>query len=207
MYQTRSEVSRKLPIPRKGTKYVARARSHIQDSVPIVVALRDMLKLARTSREVKKMINKKLLKINGTEVKDHRDSIKLFNILHADKDYLLTLKSTGRFALEETKEKNRACRIINKKVLKGKSVQLNLHDGSNILSDDKVKVYDTVYLDFNGKISKHVSFEKGSECIVLSGKYLGHKGKITSITDGKVKVTIKDTEDTPILKKESIMIL
>ena len=80
MYLSRAKASRKLPLPRKGTKYLARASSHLNSGVPVVIAIRDMLKLAKTSKEVKKMINERMIKINGKEVKDLKESIKLFNL-------------------------------------------------------------------------------------------------------------------------------
>ena len=87
MHQTRNEVIRALPLPRKGTKYVAYALRHNSTSVSIVVAIRDMLKLASTSKEVKGMIHNKALKINGKPAKDLHDPINLFSIFHADKNY------------------------------------------------------------------------------------------------------------------------
>ena len=80
MHLIREEVTKKIPIKRKGTKYVARAASHVTNSVPVVIAVRDMLHFARTSAEVKHMIHTKLLKINGRLVRDLNESIKLFNI-------------------------------------------------------------------------------------------------------------------------------
>lgn len=205
MYQTRAKSSTKLPIPRKGTKYIAKALVDPQNSVPVVIAVRDMLKLARTSKEVKEMIKQKLLRINGKDVKDVKDSIRLFNIFKADKIYILTLLSTGRFTLEETKEKNRLCKVLNKTMLKGKKIQLNCHDGSNIISDNKIKTHDTIYLDDKGKITKHVPFEKGKECVIISGKYIGKRGKILSLENGKAKVKFKDKEAE--LNKGGITIL
>jgi len=179
MHQKRQTVVTKLPIQRKGTKFVARALCHPRNSVPVVIAMRDMLKLARTTKEVKKMINDGLLKINGKPVKDHRDSIRLFNILEAGKTYKLTLLPTHRFTLEEIKNtKERLCKVIDKKLTKGNKIQLNLYDGSNVLTKDKINVCDSVYLDFSGKITKHVPMEKGKSGFVISGKYAGLSGKI-----------------------------
>ena len=95
MHKKRQTLTTKVPIQRKGTKYVARASSHINDSVPVIIALRDMLKLAQTIKEVKYMIHTKLLKINGRPVKDYRESIRLFNIFEADKKYVLKLLPTN----------------------------------------------------------------------------------------------------------------
>ena len=107
MYQSRQTVSKRIPIRRKGSKYVARALSNLKESVPVVIAVRDMLKLARTSKEVKKMINSKLLKINGKPVKDHRESIRLFNLFEAGKVYRLSILPTGKFTFEEVSDSNK----------------------------------------------------------------------------------------------------
>ncbi|MFH1290139.1 MAG: KOW motif-containing protein [Nanoarchaeota archaeon] len=209
MHQTRAKVTKKMPIPRKGTKYVARSLIDLENSVPVVVAVRDMLKFARTVKEVREMIKNKQLKINGKEVKDYRDSIRLFNLFEADKSYLLTLTPTGKFSLEETKSKERPCKVINKKVLKGRKVQLNLHDGSNILVPEKEKIntQDTVYLDLEGKLKKHLSFEKGKECLVIAGKFLGQTGKVESIENSKAKIRLKEKELETTLKKKGVIVL
>src|SRR3989338_9599674 len=101
MHQTRQQTISKIPIARKGTKYIARAASHNKVSIPVVIAVRDMLHLARTMREVKEMIHQKLLNLNGHAVKDVHESIKLYNTLKADKTYRLILSSTGKFSFEE----------------------------------------------------------------------------------------------------------
>ena len=59
MHQSRQFADWKLPIERKGNKYVVRASSHVRDSVPVLMAIRDMLKIARDAREVKEMIKAK----------------------------------------------------------------------------------------------------------------------------------------------------
>jgi len=195
MYQTRQSSSTKLPIPRKGTKYVAIASSHRYDSVPAVIAVRNMLKLAKTAKEVRMMVNLKILKINGRVVMDKRESIKLFNTFDAGKQYILTLLQTGKFALEENKNKDlRLCKVVNKTLIAKNKIQLNLHDGTNILTNDKISVGDSVYLDLSNKIKKHISLEKGKEVFILSGKYTGMKGKIEGIEGKKVDVKFKDKE-------------
>ena len=207
MHQTRAQTTKKIPIPRKGTKYVARALSHRTNSIPVVIAVRDMLKFARTSKEVKEMVKQKLLKINGRDVQDIKESIKLLNIFQAGKSYILTLTKTGKFSLEETRLKDRICRIINKKMLSKGKVQLNLHDGSNIISNEKVTVGDTLYLDLQNKITKHVPLEKSKECIITSGKYIGHKGKIDSVKNKIVILKLNEKEDKIEIDKSKLIII
>jgi small subunit ribosomal protein S4e len=206
MHQTRAQVSKKIPIERKGTKYVAKSLMDVQNSVPLVIAIRDMLKLARTAKEVRQMIKDKLLKINGREAKDYRDSIRLFGILEAGKTYILTLTPQGKFFLKETKSKERPCKVIDKKIVKKNKVQLNFHDGSNLLSEDKkIQTQDTLYLDSTGKIKKHLTFSKGEECMITRGKLLGTKGKVESFKNGKVTLKLKDSE--VILDEKGVMLI
>lgn len=196
----------RLPIQRKKTKYIARASSDLENSVPVVIALRDMLKLANSAREVKKMITQKLLKINGRIVFDMRESIHLFNILEAGKTYILKLSQLRKFFLEESKDsKERLCKVIGKSILKGKKIQLNLHDGTNIIGDNKFKIGDSIYLSLDGKIKKHISPEKGGEVFIIKGRYEGQSGKISDI-HGK-KLLIKFKEGSSNLDLESIILL
>ena len=205
MHLKRQAVTMKLPIPRKGTTYIARASSNIDNSVSVLSAVRDMLKLARTLREVKYLIHSKLLKLNGRHVRDYRESIKLFNILEADKPYMLTILQTGRFSLQEVKDREkRPCKVINKKILNGDKIQINLHDGTNISSKDKIYIGDTVYLNKEGKVVDHIKFEKGKNVFVISGKYQGLKGKIDSIDKSKVSVSILGKNSITLSKRQVI---
>ena len=186
MHLTRQQVTTKLPIPRKGTKYIARASSHLSDSVSVLLAVRDMLKLAKNAKEVRRMVQDKLLKINGTLVMDAHESIKLFNHLEAGKMYRLSLLPTKKFVFEEIAAKDpskdlRLVKVTNKRLIRGGKVQLNLHDGSNVLTSEKINVNDSLYLDKEGEIKKHFSPEKGKNAIVIEGKHTGKQGVIESI--------------------------
>ncbi len=206
MHLKRQLASTKLPIPRKGTKFVVRALSDIENSVPVLIAIRDMLKLARTTKEVKKMLNDNLIKLNGRVVKNYREGIRLFNIFEAGKSYVLTLLPTGRFFLEESKDKKRLCKVINKIVLKNGRIQLNLHDGSNIITNDKISVGDSVYLDFEGKLLKYLTMEKGKDIFVFSGKYIGLKGKIESMEKNKLEINLENEKKT-VLSKQQVAVI
>lgn len=192
MHQTRLEASTKLPIKRKGSKYLARAISYKNNSVPVVIALRDMLNLAKTAAEVKSMIHRKLIKLNGKPVSEANASIKLFNLLEADKHYILSLSQTGKFILEETKDhKSRPCKIIGKSLLKKGAIQFNMHDGTNIISKEKLRIGDSLYIDISGKIVKYKPLEKGAGVLVISGKYAGKKAKVDSLSSGKVQLSME----------------
>ncbi len=203
MHQTRNEVIRALPLPRKGTKYVAYALRHNSTSVSVVVAIRDMLKLAGTSKEVKGMIHNKVLKINGKVAKDLHDPINLFSIFHADKNYKLTVLPTGRFAFEETKDATRHLKIISKTAMSKTEFQYGLHDGTNIVAKHNYSNGDTLILDFENKVKEHLALEKGKKIFTFSGSNIGKNGKIESV-EGK-KVTVKFEKEGIVLNNSQVI--
>mgnify|MGYP001574777014 CR=1 FL=1 len=70
----------------------------------------------------------------------------------------------------------------------------------------KIKIDDSVHLNFSGKISKHIQFEKGKKCIVVSGTYIGKRGKIQEIDGKKVKLDLEG-DKTIALEKQRIVVL
>ena len=206
MHQTRSEIIRGLPLPRKGTKYVAVASRNNNTAVSAVVALRDMLHLASSSKEVKHMVHNKMIKINGKIATDLHQPIDLFSILHADKNYELIVLPTGRFAFEETKENLRPVRIIGKTAVKDKQVQYNLHDGTNIISKEIMNVGDTLVLDFDNKTKKHIAMEKGKKAIVVSGSNIGKSGKILNVSGKNIVLSIEGQSEDVVLQKTQVIV-
>ncbi|MEA3414295.1 MAG: hypothetical protein U9Q99_02105 [Nanoarchaeota archaeon] len=197
-HQKRHMVSKEWPIPRKGTKFVARARS---GGIPLVILLRDVLKIARNKREVKKAIHKKDLKVNEKLVIDERRSLKLFDILTivpAKKSYKLILTEKGKFDLQEIKEKEstkKLSKVIGKRILKGKIVQLNLYDGRNYLCDLKCKLNDTAILDLSkNKIEKCLELKEKAKALVIGGKHAGKQGIITKLIEDRKMVGLKTEE-------------
>lgn len=204
MHQTRQQTTTRIPIPRKGTKYIARSRGSKKNSVSVVTALRDILKIASRASEVKKMIHEKLLKINGKQVKDLHEPIYLFNILSADKNYVLKVNESKKFFFEVASlESERLCKVVNKRLLKEGDIQLNLHDGSNIISNEKVVVGDSVHLDFSSKIKKVSKIEKGKKVFIYRGKYEGKIGTINEIKGSLITLSINN-HSASINKKQVI---
>ena len=207
MHLTRAKASKRLPIPRKKTKYLARASNHSKEGISVIIAVRDLLGLAKTSKEVKEMVKGKKLKINGKVVKDIKEGIRLFNLLEADKKYKLGILKTGRYFLEEVNDNSTLHKVIGKKVLKGKKTQFNLHDGYNIILNEKINTGDSVELDLAGKLKSIKKFEKGKKVIVISGKSVGLKGKIEDVKNDKTKIKLEEREDLVELEKDHVVVI
>src|SRR3989344_2515467 len=205
MHLKRQQATTRLPVPRKGTKFLVRSMSNPLESVSVAIAIRDVLSLARSIREVKKMIHDKALKLNGKNITDYKQPIYLFNILEADKKYILSLSLSNKFILKEYKDNFRLLKIVGKKIVRNGKIQINFHDGTNILSDKKMSVGDSVYLDFEGKIKEHISMKKGVKVFITSGKYVGHEAKVKEVDHRLVSLEING-KDVNLNEKQVILI-
>jgi len=188
MYLKRQKAPKNWPIYRKGTKYIVRPRSNIQKSVPLLIVLRDMLKIAQNRKEVKKALLAKHVFINNKISRDERIGVLLFDtisILPMKKYYRLELSEKGKFKIKEIKkgeENTKISKIVDKKILKGKKIQLNLIDGRNFISNIKCNVNDSVLINHKEKkIEKCLKLKEKAKVIVFAGKRSGNSGRIKEI--------------------------
>jgi len=190
-YLKRQKVPKKWPIPRKGTAYVIKGAS-LRNGVPILVILRDILKIAKNRSEVKKAINARNILINTKAVIDDKKSILLFDtitIVPSGKNYKLGLNEIGKFKMEEISGKEasyKISKIVDKKILKEKKVQLNFIDGKNYVSEIKCKTNDSALINLQGKkIEKCIPLKEGAKVIIFEGKHAGKTGRIKSLKEEK----------------------
>ena len=181
MHAKRQTTSKFWPIPRKGTKYVVVPSHEKKNGVPLLIILRDMLKVTENRKEVRKILQEKLVHVNNKLIGKENFSVLPFDIIKlADKSYELVFSDKGKFEVRETTRKEMVLKVVGKKILKNKKIQINLLYGKNIISDEKVKVGDSVVIK-EKKIAKILHLEKGKEVIIFAGKYKGKEGKIEKI--------------------------
>ncbi|MDP3966343.1 MAG: hypothetical protein Q8Q04_02335 [archaeon] len=199
------------PISRKGTTFVLKRNSK---GIPILVLLRDFMKIANTRKEVKQAIHKKDLVISNKPVNDEKKSLELFDVLTIvpfKKNYRVILSQKGKYDVEEIKEseaKTKISKVIGKKSLKGKKSQLNLSDGRNYLSDLKCSIGDSAVVDFDKKnISKILPVKEKSEVLVIGGKHAGIQGKISKLVEGSKMVEIESSDKKFRALIKQIMVL
>jgi len=200
MHKNRYNMGKFWPVAKKGTKYVAKSSHNNSNSVPLAVLMRDVLKLVRTTKELKKVLNEKQIKVSGKEIRDTNYPIGLFDMITAgDKTFRVILGGNKKFKMEESKDDGtKVIKIVGKKNLGKKGIQFNLMDGRNVLSNEKANVGDSVIYNYNdAKISKIIKMDKGSEGFVIKGKHAGVRGKIVDIVDqgGKKIAVINDDKE------------
>ena len=208
----RHKVPKSWPVPRKGTKYLISPNSNVRHGLPLLIILRDMLKVAQNRKEVKKAIHNKHILLNGKAVKDDKAGTALFDvvtIVPSKKNYSVVLGKKGKFELAEVKDAGKkVVKIINKTTLKGKKTQLNLSDGRNFLFDSPAKVGDSVLIDFVKKgVGKVLEMKAGANALVFAGKHTGKIGKIDKVKEERKMVGLTyEKEKINVLIKQIMVI-
>jgi small subunit ribosomal protein S4e len=215
MHLKRQEVPKSWPVYRKGTKYVVRPSSDLKFGVPLLVVLRDLLKIVQNRKEARRIIFLKQILLNNKIPRNEKNSVLLFDtisLIPLKNNYRMDLSEKGKFELKEIIEgelNKKAVKVVNKRVLRGKKVQLNLQDGRNILSDVKCGVNDSVLINFKEKkVEKCLPLKENSKAVVFVGKHSGKRGSINSVDHKKkiVELETKDKEKINVLLKQIIII-
>jgi small subunit ribosomal protein S4e len=182
-------------VPKKTFKFTVSPRPgpHKKfECIPLLIIVRDILKLAETGSEAKKIIKRGEILVDGRKRKDHAYPVGLMDVVsipRINKHYRVVPCEKGLELVEidENEARKKICRINNKTILKKGKVQLNLHDGRNIVVEkDDYKTGDSLVIEVpSQKILQHIKFKVGSLGLILKGKMAGKKGKIEKIIERK----------------------
>ncbi|MBN2042512.1 MAG: 30S ribosomal protein S4e [Candidatus Aenigmarchaeota archaeon] len=194
MHLKRYSIPSYWKVPKKGKEeFITRPSPGphpISRCIPLLVIVRNVLGLADNAKEASKIIKSGSIIVDKRERKDPNFPVGLMDVIEIPamkKAYRVTVNSKG-LVLEETNETDqKLCRINKKVIIKGGKIQLNLHDGRNITIDKgNYRTNDSIIIKLpEQKILKHIKFEKGSGCMIVSGKNPGAKGKIKEIFEKK----------------------
>jgi small subunit ribosomal protein S4e len=203
----RQNIPNSWPVHRKGTTFVVRPNFEKEKGLPTLIILRDMLKIAKDRKEVKKALYSKHILINGKVAREEKNGAVLFDtisIVPSKQNYKVIIDEKGKFALEEIKENEihkKIAKIIDKKILKGKKVQLNFSDGRNLLYNQKCSVGDSALINLKDKkIEKIMPIKEKTMVLIYSGKHAGKTGVLEKIEKEKKMAIIEH-------KKEKINVL
>lgn len=178
-------------------------------SLPLLVLIRDVFKIVETAKEAKTIIKKGDVLVDGKKRKDPHYGIGLFDVVEIPilNKVWRAVPKNGLSFIEIPKEESniKICKIIDKKSLRGNKIQLNLHDGKNIITDKKYSTNDSVLVEFPElKIVDHFKFDNNSLGIVIGGKNAGIVTKINKVERNRVWMGIEKTFEVP---KNLVMIV
>ena len=153
--------------------------------VPLAIVLRDILKLGDNIKEIRYMLNNKQILVDGKVIRDHKFPIGIFDVVSIcppaiKMHYRVLLNPRGKFILHKIKDSNvKLCRINNKTIIKKGTVQLNLHDGSNVIGTNEYRSGDSVILKLpERKILKRLEYKPGNLVMIVGGQHSGEIGTI-----------------------------
>jgi|Deesub1362A_J573_1020465.scaffolds.fasta_scaffold00098_50 small subunit ribosomal protein S4e len=209
---------RSWKIKRKAGKWVVKPGPgpHRKDeSIPLLLLVRDYLHLGNTSNEAKKIINQGKILVDKVVRKDYKFPVGLMDVIEIPEikqRRIVLLDEKGRLTLKKLLKKNskyKLCKIVNKTVVKGGHIQLNLHDGRNILIkvsdptnpvEDIYRTNDTVVINLDkNTISNHLHYREGSIALITGGSHRSKVAKIEEIKKTRspepniVKLKVDDT--------------
>jgi len=192
------------PVSVKKEKFIIRPSPGphpLKRCIPLQLVLRDILGIAETASEARKILNMGKVFVDKKVRKKPKFPVGLMDLIEipdTGKHYRVSVNGKGIF-IEEIKAaeaNSKLCMITGKKTLKGGAEQLNLHDGRNLLTGKEkggYSVHDTIEISLpENKIIKHYRLEKGSPAFIFSGKNIGLKGVITEVKTRK-SMTEKST--------------
>jgi len=212
----RKPAPRFWPIHRKEFVWAvkpSRGPHSLEACLPLAIVLRDILEFAKTRREAKTIASQGSVYVDGKVRREDDFPLGLMDVvslLDVGKSFRILPTSKGLILHPIDKEEAnfKLCRIENKKVVKNGHVQLNLHDGSNILvkvadlknpQEDLYNTLETVRISLpERQILEHIEMKEKDYAIITGGKNIGKYGKIVEIeeTRGKKRrnalVTIED---------------
>jgi small subunit ribosomal protein S4e len=195
-------------VPKKKAKWIVTPRPgpHKKfESIPLLIVIRDLLKLVDTKNDAKKIIKNKNVLVDGKPRTDLRYPAGLFDVIEIpknEKQYRVVPDKHGLSLIEISKKESnlKICRIRNKTIVKGGKIQLNLHDGKNIIIKDKKETYktgDSLLLELpSQKIVEHIKMQKGVVAIITGGQNIGNIINIKDI------ITTKSREPNKVICKK-----
>ena len=106
--------------------------------------------------------------------------------------------------IKENEANRKVAKVVDKKMLRGKKMQLNLSDGRNFLSDVECNVNDSVLINLKDKrIEKCIPLKEKTNIVVFAGKHSGKKGVINKIyPEKKIAELGSEKEKISVLIKQ-----
>ncbi len=185
MHQKRLSAPKTYKIPRKIFKWTVKPSPgpHNKNAVPLLIVVRDYLQLADTAREARRIIASGEILVDGVPRKDYKFPVGLFDVIKIpklNKSYRMVFDEKGRYVPIEIEDDNlKLYKIVNKTMVKGGRIQLNLFDGTNVLGDNSFKTKDSILMEIpEKKIVDHLPFEIGALVMITGGTHAGEIGRI-----------------------------
>ena len=145
-HMKRLTMPRSLPLTRKTDIWVQKPNpgGHSDEMcMPLGIILRDVLGLAHSQREAKRMVSTRQVLVDGRIETDVGRGVGIMDVLTVGDDhYRCLLDENGKLRYRSIPAKDsssKLCRVMGKTTIRGGKTQVHLHDGRNITVDEANK--------------------------------------------------------------------
>lgn len=197
MHLKRLAAPKVLKIPRKQYKFIPApkpGRHPLEASIPLTVIIRDLLNVAETYSEAKKIIHLGKVLVDGEVIREHRFAVGLMDVV--------TIPSLGKsfrvvprfgrglelLEIGEEEARIKPCQVKRKQHVKNGHIQFTLHDGRNIQYPSgspeahSVKTGDTFLIELpGGSVRGFFKRVEGSYCLITAGSRMGLHGRLIAM--------------------------
>ncbi len=177
--------------------------------IPLGIIIREMLGLAENIHEAKFILNSGTVRVNNTVRKDYRFPAGVMDVLSVGENNFILFPSAYGLSLFKTNTHSKKLLLVkNKTTLAKNRIQVNFHDGTNMVTDKPCKTHDVVVFDLIGKkIDDIVEFKKGSFAVIINGKNVGKTGKLSDINSGEKNVAMEINGNAISIPKDYVFVL
>ncbi len=190
----RRAAPRSWKVPRKGTKWIKRPAPgpHAQDeSIPLLLVLRDLRHVAGSAREARVLLGRGAVQVDARVVKDLSRGVGLMDTLGfgtPPQDHFRILKDhRGQLVLTPIpapEASTKIGRIRFKHTVPGGRVELTLHDGRNLLveANSTYRVGDSLKIHLpDQKVLSHLPLAPGQLAYVAGGTHVGQLARVERV--------------------------
>jgi small subunit ribosomal protein S4e len=182
------------PIHRKAGVWTKRTKPgphSLSTSIPTAILIRDQFQYAKSASEVKKILIKRKLLVDGKPRVKTAYPVGLMDVISipdTGEIFRVLPDHGGKLKFQQISQEEaqfKLCQIVGKTTQRGGKTQLNLHDGSNIViksEQDQYKVNDVLKIKIPEKeILDFVEFKDMQQVIITGGRSQGAKGTLIEI--------------------------
>ena len=190
----RRAAPRTWTVPRKGTKWLKRPAPgpHRQDeSMPLLLVLRDVRHLVSSAREASRLLRTGTVRVDGKVAKDLDRGLGLMDTLSfappLDTHFRIVKDRHGKLALvaiPPTEAGVKLGRVRFKHTVPGGRVEVTLHDGRNLLvpANSSWRVGDSVKVGVpDQKVLEHLPLAPGALAYISGGSHVGELARVDKV--------------------------
>ncbi|MFH2106575.1 MAG: 30S ribosomal protein S4e [Candidatus Micrarchaeota archaeon] len=206
-HQKRIAIAKEIPISDK-KKYkwmiqTAPGPHPKKHSIPMVVVLREILGLAKTSDEAKRILTKRMVLIDGKVRKGLNFPLGIMDVISfpaIEKYYRIVLDSKGKLRpvpIHKNESEMKILKVIRKHVAPKGTLVVTFHDGKNLVADNNLSVGDSIAFSLKDfKLASLLKLENGCRCLIREGKHAGTVATLKQILkrDGRDDEAVVNTD-------------